>query len=57
MKVITARVPTAILKEMDILIETGRYSSRAEVIREAVRELVRKEFTSARSELSSRFIA
>ena len=51
MKVIVARVPEAILSEVDILVRTGRYTSRAEVIRVAVRDLIRKEFVSARSEL------
>ncbi|MCR6623664.1 MAG: ribbon-helix-helix domain-containing protein [archaeon YNP-WB-062] len=51
MKVITIRLPEGVVRELDVLIECGRYSSRAEVIREAVRELVRKEFVSARSDL------
>ncbi|MCX8169407.1 MAG: ribbon-helix-helix domain-containing protein [Candidatus Methanomethylicia archaeon] len=51
MKVITIRLPEAVVREIDILIEIGRYSSRAEVIREAIRDLVRKEFNTARSQL------
>lgn len=50
-KVITIRLPEAVVREIDILIEIGRYSSRAEVIREAIRDLVRKEFNTARSQL------
>jgi len=51
MKVITIRLPEGVVKELDVLIECGRYSSRAEVIREAVRELVRKELISARAQV------
>jgi len=51
MKVITIRLPEGVVKELDLLIECGRYSSRAEVIREAVRELVRKELISARAQV------
>jgi len=50
-KVVVARVPEAILREIDLLVKTGRYSSRAEVIRVAVRELIRKELFSARTAL------
>ncbi|MCS7385701.1 MAG: ribbon-helix-helix domain-containing protein [archaeon GB-1867-005] len=51
MKVIVARVPEAILNEIDLLVKSGRYTSRAEVIRVAIRDLIRKEFVSARSAL------
>ncbi|HDO19944.1 MAG: ribbon-helix-helix domain-containing protein [archaeon GB-1867-097] len=51
MKVIVTRVPKAILDEIDILVKMGRYTSRAEVIRVAVRDLIRKEFVSARNDL------
>ncbi|MEM0085093.1 MAG: ribbon-helix-helix domain-containing protein [Candidatus Methanomethylicia archaeon] len=51
MKVITIRLPEAVVREIDLLINSGRFSSRAEVIREAVRDFVRKEFVTARSQL------
>lgn len=51
MKVITIRLPEAVVREIDYLIDSGRFSSRAEVIREAVRDFVRKEFVTARSQL------
>lgn len=51
MKVITIRLPEAVVKDIDYLIGSGRYTSRAEVIREAVRDFVRKEFVTARSQL------
>ncbi|RLE50818.1 MAG: CopG family transcriptional regulator [Candidatus Methanomethylicota archaeon] len=51
MKVVVTRVPDAILREIDLLVKSGRYSSRAEVIRVAVRELIRREFASARNAL------
>ncbi|NJE08496.1 ribbon-helix-helix protein, CopG family [Thermococcus sp. M39] len=42
---ISARIPPALAKEMDKLIEAGIYSNRSEIIKEALREfLLRKKY-------------
>ena len=40
--VIPVRLPEGLVKEIDELIETGDYSSRSDVIKDAVRKLVWK---------------
>ncbi|MGC9104785.1 MAG: ribbon-helix-helix domain-containing protein [Candidatus Methanodesulfokora sp.] len=45
---ISARIPPALAKEMDRLIEAGIYSSRSEIIKEALREfLLKKRYSKA----------
>jgi len=43
MEIISIRLPRQILEEIDKLIRRGRYSSRSELIRIAILELLRKE--------------
>jgi len=57
---ISARIPPALAKEMDKLIEAGIYSNRSEIIKEALREfLLKKKYSKAGEEeyakLSSQF--
>ena len=42
MEVVPAKVTPKIIEEIDVLVKDGWYASRSEVIRDAVRELVKK---------------
>jgi len=45
---ISARIPSALAKEMDRLVEAGIYSNRSEIIKEALREfLMRKKYSKS----------
>ncbi|MEB3774592.1 MAG: ribbon-helix-helix domain-containing protein [Desulfurococcales archaeon] len=43
MRLITVKMPEVYVKGIDELVKAGRYSSRSEVIRIAVRELLKRE--------------
>ena len=43
MRIITVKLPEQFLEAIDELINTGRYTSRSEVIRAALNEFIRKE--------------
>ena len=43
MKTLPAKVTPKLLEEIDELVEDGRYSSRSEAVRDAIRQLVRKQ--------------
>jgi len=43
MRIITVKIPESYLEGLEELVNTGRYSSRSEAIRAAIRELLRKE--------------
>jgi antitoxin ParD1/3/4 len=43
MKLVTVKMPEAYIDGLDELVRLGRYSSRSEVIRIAVRDLLKKE--------------
>lgn len=43
MKLVTVKMPETYIEGLDELVRIGRYSSRSEVIRIAVRDLLRKE--------------
>lgn len=43
MRVVTVKLPETYLEGIDELIKIGRYTSRSEVIREAIRDLLRRE--------------
>lgn len=43
MKLVTVKLPEIYLEGLDELIKLGRYSSRSEVIRVAIRDLLKKE--------------
>ncbi len=43
MKLITVKMPEIYVEGLDELVKTGRYSSRSEIIRVAIRDLLRKE--------------
>ena len=42
MEAIPAKLTEKLLYEMDLLIKEGWYSSRSELIRDAIREMIRK---------------
>jgi len=45
---ISTRIPPALAREMDRLVEAGIYSNRSEIIKEALREfLMRKKYSKA----------
>ena len=43
MRLVTVKMPETYLEGLDELVRMGRYSSRSEVIRVAVRELLKRE--------------
>ena len=43
MRIVTVKMPEAYLEGLDELVKMGRYSSRSEAIRIAVRELLKRE--------------
>ncbi len=43
MRLVTVKMPETYIEGLDELVKIGRYSSRSEVIRIAVRDLLRKE--------------
>ncbi len=43
MRIVTVKMPETYIEAIDELIRMGRYSSRSEVIRSAIRELLKKE--------------
>jgi Arc/MetJ-type ribon-helix-helix transcriptional regulator len=43
MRIITVKIPEAYLRELDELVRLGAYPSRSEVIRVALRELLKRE--------------
>ncbi len=46
MRLVTVKMPEIYVKGIDELVKAGRYSSRSEVIRIAVRELLMRELWS-----------
>ena len=49
MRLITVKVPESYIEGLDDLVRSGRYSSRSEAIRIAIRDLLRRELWLARS--------
>ncbi|MEM1842243.1 MAG: ribbon-helix-helix domain-containing protein [Ignisphaera sp.] len=49
MKIVSVKIPDQYIEAMDELIKKGRYVSRSEVIRTALRELLKRELWSSRS--------
>ena len=43
MRMVTVKLPVLYLELMDKLVKSGRYSSRSEIIRTALRDLLKKE--------------
>uniref|UniRef100_A0A7J3Z892 Ribbon-helix-helix protein, CopG family n=1 Tax=Ignisphaera aggregans TaxID=334771 RepID=A0A7J3Z892_9CREN len=43
MRIVTVKMPETYLEAIDELVRIGRYSSRSEVIRTAIRELLKRE--------------
>ena len=43
MKLLVVKVPEAYIEALDKLVKQGRYSSRSEAVRFAIRELLRRE--------------
>lgn len=52
MRLITVKMPEIYLEGIDELIKIGKYRNRSEVIRMAVRELLRRELWIKEAELS-----
>lgn len=51
MRLITVKMPELYVEGIDELVRIGRYSNRSEVIRVAVRDLLRKELWIKTSEI------
>ncbi|MMZ66049.1 nickel responsive regulator [compost metagenome] len=47
MRIVTVKMPEVYIDGIDELVRAGRYSSRSEAIRVAVRELLKRELWSA----------
>ena len=43
MRIISVQIPQGLINAMDQLVKRGVYPNRSEVIREAIRELLKKE--------------
>jgi len=43
LRLVTVKIPELYLESIDELVKDGRYSSRSEVIRTAIRDLLRRE--------------
>jgi len=43
MKIISVQIPQGLLNAIDTLVKRGAYPNRSEAIREAIRELIKKE--------------
>ncbi|MDO8428944.1 MAG: ribbon-helix-helix domain-containing protein [Candidatus Diapherotrites archaeon] len=43
MQAIPAKLTSKLVKEMDVLVKEGLYSSRSEILRDAVRQLIYKK--------------
>ena len=50
MRIVTVKMPESYIEAIDELVRIGRYSSRSEVIRTAVRELLKRELWASDSE-------
>ncbi|NPA96904.1 MAG: type II toxin-antitoxin system ParD family antitoxin [Crenarchaeota archaeon] len=50
MRIVTVKMPESYIEAIDELVRMGRYSSRSEVIRAAVRELLKKELWGSDSD-------
>jgi Arc/MetJ-type ribon-helix-helix transcriptional regulator len=49
-RIITVKIPESYLEGLEELVNTGRYTSRSEAIRAAIRELLRKELWDVHDE-------
>ncbi len=51
MRLVTVKLPEIYVEGLDELVKIGRYSSRSEVIRVAIRDLLKKELWIREAEL------
>ncbi|MEM1805585.1 MAG: ribbon-helix-helix domain-containing protein [Ignisphaera sp.] len=47
LRIVTVKIPESYIEAIDELVRIGRYTSRSEVIRAAIRELLKKELWSS----------
>jgi len=50
MRIVSVKIPKYYIEAMDELISRGRYASRSEIIRTALREFFKRELWSSRFE-------
>jgi len=50
MRIISVQLPQGLINAMDQLVRRGVYPSRSEIIREAIRELLKKELYQLETE-------
>lgn len=50
MKIISVQLPQGLIRAMDQLVKQGIYPNRSEIIRTAIRELLKKELYQLESE-------
>ena len=56
MVLITLKVPVEYIAQIDTLVRSGRYTSRSEAIRAAIREFLQREFEKPPSEAEVRVV-
>lgn len=54
MRIITVKIPESYLEGLEELVNIGRYSSRSEAIRAAIRDLLKKELWDMESSKKER---
>jgi len=54
LRLVTVKVPELYLESIDELVRDGRYSSRSEVIRTAIRDLLRRELWTPQEDVERR---
>lgn len=47
LRIVTVKIPESYIEAIDELVRIGRYTSRSEVIRTAIRELLKRELWSS----------
>jgi Arc/MetJ-type ribon-helix-helix transcriptional regulator len=50
MRIISVQLPQGLINALDVLVKRGVYPNRSEAIREAIRELIKKELYTTEAE-------
>jgi len=50
MRIISVQLPQGLINALDVLVKRGVYPNRSEAIREAIRELIKKELYATEAE-------
>ncbi|MEM4952205.1 MAG: ribbon-helix-helix domain-containing protein [Ignisphaera sp.] len=52
MRIVTVKLPEAYIEAIDELVRMGIYTSRSEAIRAAIREMIKRELWSSKSNIT-----